>query len=698
VVVSASVCAAFLFGLLLTPLFSGRVFSMGDLSDFHLPLRHLYRSALVEGQSILWTDTLFGGFYIHAEGQLGALHPLHLVLYRLLPLTIAFNLELVASYVFCFVGMILLLRRLGMSTAAGLIGAIAFTFSGFNLLHLLHVNAVAVVAHVPWLLLTLEGVLSAGGRRQQLSIIGLSAFIGSILLLGYPQYVWIVALICAIYVAVNARRMSVSGLAIAGATVVTGVMLGGIQLLPTMDLLRESERAAMASDFALTYSLHPVNLAQLFSPYLLSTWVYAAPEELYIHEFGLYNGAYCTIAGLWVLVRWRHLPLRHLVVFACALVLVGLTLALGRYGVVYDALAALPLLGTFRAPTRHITLVHLGLALLAAVAFDDLLRQPTGKRAAAPTPWIWLPLALSLIVPFLVWAWISGGRGFDQQGLNPAGILIGTGLMFVVTLVLTDAWRGSRPALMLLPLLVSLDLALWGCGYVFAGGVRTVAEIAAQTDGPPAQPGARLNPAETHSPNPLLLRGFAIVRPYVGLPPRRVLPLDNPNELRVAGVDWTQRRDGWHRVPDPMPRARIVSQALVTTEVIREIGRVDVRSVAIVDRALPPLDPGASAITVAAAPGAISIDVKAAGAALLATTDAYHAGWRATGAGGRRLQTVRVYGDYLGVLLDPGTYRMTLAFDPSSFRAGAYVSIAGVILLMTLVATARRLGGAAATD
>ena len=44
-----------------------------------------------------------------------------------------------------------------------LFGATAFTFCSFNLLHFVHVNAVAVIAHMPWLLYAMDRVDAAIG-------------------------------------------------------------------------------------------------------------------------------------------------------------------------------------------------------------------------------------------------------------------------------------------------------------------------------------------------------------------------------------------------------------------------------------------------------------------------------------------------------------------------------------------------------
>ena len=77
----------------------------GDLAWFHIPVRYLYGQALAAGDSILWKPAMFRGFYLHGEGQLGAMHPLHLVLYRALPLPPALSLEIIAVFAFALGGM-----------------------------------------------------------------------------------------------------------------------------------------------------------------------------------------------------------------------------------------------------------------------------------------------------------------------------------------------------------------------------------------------------------------------------------------------------------------------------------------------------------------------------------------------------------------------------------------------------------------
>src|SRR5262245_35393424 len=140
-------CAALCVPLC-APMLAGRIFVYDDLGAQNLPIRHLYREALRAGDSILWSPALFSGVYLFGEGQTGMAHPFHWVLYRVLPLEIGINIELLGSYIFALEGMRRLLRG-RTSESAAVFGAMLFAFCGFNLLHLSQMNVVAVGAHLP---------------------------------------------------------------------------------------------------------------------------------------------------------------------------------------------------------------------------------------------------------------------------------------------------------------------------------------------------------------------------------------------------------------------------------------------------------------------------------------------------------------------------------------------------------------------
>ena len=392
------ICSGALLLPLAWPLFQQRVFVYNDLSWFHLPLRHLYQQALEKGDSLLWTPAIFNGLYFHGEGQTGVFHPLHLLLYRVLPLTSAFNLELLANYVGAFAGMWWLLRRLRFDTVPALFGAMLFAFSGFSLLHHHHINMVAVVAHLPWLLAAADVLIvgettrgEAAGFRRGGADPRLASSSSA-----FPQAVWWNGLAL---LAFASGRIAETGRWRAAVPLAAlwrwACSSAAIQVLPSADAIALSDRAALSPDFTLTYSLHPLNLLQLWSPRaLIGGCVHRHRPPVVPRVRHLLRAPSCRSA--WrgsgsVGGRWRIAA--RLITWTTVFAAIVLVLALGRYGGLAQVLGYLPVLGALRAPARYVVLLQFALAILATVAIEDLLairdqraEPPAGASLAAVDP------------------------------------------------------------------------------------------------------------------------------------------------------------------------------------------------------------------------------------------------------------------------------------------------------------------------
>jgi hypothetical protein len=147
------------------PMLEGRFYTIDDLAWYHIPMRWFYARCLDDGTNFTWAPNVFCGYYIHGDGQVGMYHPLHWLLYRSLPFTAAFNIELMLSYPLMLAGTYFLLRRWDLRRDASMFGAMVFAFSGFNLLHFMHMQGVATMAHMPWLLLAIDAYVRGGFRR-----------------------------------------------------------------------------------------------------------------------------------------------------------------------------------------------------------------------------------------------------------------------------------------------------------------------------------------------------------------------------------------------------------------------------------------------------------------------------------------------------------------------------------------------------
>ena len=659
--------SAALFIALWGPALCGLVYTADDLGAFHLPLRAFYSGALAGGDAFDWCPSLFGGFYLTGEGQAGTYHPLHWLVYRWLPLAWAWNVECLASYAFLFGGIWLLLRRRGLAHAESLFGALVFTFSGFNLLHFVHVNAIGVVAHIPWLLYAINRFATRCPTWHSVmrTVCLLAALTGSQLLLGYPQYVAYSLLAEMLYVMFVPREQKTatdkpawwqcSGVWVAAKLL--GLALGAVQIAPTIEALADSVRQSGDASFSASGSLHPLNFVQLVAPYLFTTRVVGQNT----HELSVYVGIVPLLLSIVALAR-RHPDqsgtLRSAKRFALALVLLGGLIALGKHGPLHKLLTYLPLTAYFRFPCRAIVLCELGIGLLAAMGFAKIYRGVRSRRPIElATKTLWLVAAAGLAIALL------GPALWPDHTASGLPLWYGPLALGIAIALLHAAARGSRLALHAVVVLAAIDLGAYGLSYAVYRDTYHLQDYIADTRAPQSQPGervaldlARPNDEAIKVGNQILLRGFSRIDGYAGLVPARRLDYRQPAALRAAGVvavsedariaesdNPPMASDGWLQIGKPMPRARLVRSYRATDEPAAEISHIDLEKEVLIELAdlqfvaaglasrssalSDDLPSGDFANFVSDRPGAMVIDVDASGPAILVVGESYHRGW-----------------------------------------------------------------------
>jgi hypothetical protein len=701
-------CALLMLALA-APALAGLVYSADDLGAFHYPLRHFYAQCLARGQAFDWAPGLFCGCYLTGDGQIGGYHPLHWLLYRCLPLPVAFNLELLFSYPVMLAGMYVFLRRQLVRRDAALLGGMFFTFGGFNLLHFVHPNAIAVIAHLPWLLWCVDIAWRDTGRRRALATAGIALCSASQLLLGYPQYVWFTLLAVAAWMSYLGVATRNGGAALnrvvrsVRIVIALGVggMIGAVQLLPTFDALSHSQRAAVDSGIGLIGPLHPGNLLQLVGPYLFRDRVADSDNT---HEFGIYAGAVPLLLSVYVFTRRHELGhWRSFALAAAALGVLSIVLALGHFGGVYPLLSRLPVIGRFRLPARHIVLFQFALASVAAVGFLQLGRQAI---AASPAPWshlkpLWKVVALAVVIaavcPFVFAA--------DRVSNWPL-VLAGPLLIGAAALAITLAARQVRGGLVAVILLAACDQGLYGLSYAAWVGAREPhpRNVPALPSRSTAVPGRLLiqvpgGPRLWQEPNTLLLADRRLVDGYAGLEPANRLDYRRLSALRAANCALVSRLaaegqieglhpfdDAWLAVPDPLPRFLLATSAAVSDDPQLRLDGVDLGSTALVDESAGALSGPAGTIAVLCdQPGEIRLRAIVPGRQLLVVSERYHPGWQAT-VDGRRVNLLRLNGDFIGCVVEPGDQTCSFRFQPASLRWGRWLTLAGAAALVSWLA------------
>ncbi len=676
------------FVALATPFFVGRVYVADDLGEFHLPVRNFYAQQLAHGEPFDWMPSLYGGFYVAAEGQLGSYHPWHWLLYRFLPLGAAFNVEVLASYPLLFAGTFLFFRRLVGRRDAALFGALTFTFSGFCLLHFVHPNAIAVVAHLPWILWAIDVALSTSSNKARACAeLAVGLLIASQLLLGYPQFVWLsllaeFALVTWRLWRHEARATGIAWLAVA---VVGGVLVGGLQWIPTWHLLRESVRHAPDVAFANTGSMHLLNLVQLVGPYLFKTRVVGQNT----HELGLYVGAVPLVLCVWLLAhRQRWGSYRPLIRGLLICTVLATLLAAGEFGGLYRLQSLVPLANRFRFPCRAIVLVQLCVAALAAVGAALLFARTQASSVVSDSKSRWIIYVVLAAVALAV----TGPLFWPTHVAAPLLIWSGPLLVGTAAALVALTERGIRAAAVCLALFTALDLSIYGLSYSVYGRTADLHSYVGQIALPPPanslrvaapDPGGNLRTGDR-----MLLAGLSRVDGYAGLEPAKRLDYQQPEVLALAGVGWILEpaRDrwctnrNWRAISPTAPRVRLVTQTILQQPDPRAMVRDWNTATADPAIALDATNPG-SAKVVEDRPGRIVVETTCDEEQLLVTTESFDSGWNAS-IDERPVTIIRVNEDFLGCPVPRGNHRVTLEFRPFARRLGAAISCFGLGLLM----------------
>jgi hypothetical protein len=694
-----AVAAICMLGMLSMPLFAGKVYTIDDLIKFHLPTRFFYAKALSDGSDFTWCPNLFCGYYLQSEGQVGMYHPLHMFLYRFLPLDLAFNLELLVTFPAIFLGMYLLCRRWRFSPGVCMFGAYTITFNSFMLIRLPHINATATVAHLPWILLCYDIILRGSSRRNvHFAYIMIALLTASQLLLGYPHYYWITSLIEAPYILfVAISQRSFFPLLYIFVFKTLGVLLGCIQLIPTFEAFSLSMRATQNLDFLGVFSLHPINLLQSISPYFLKDPIATSGNTW---EGSLYTGVGVFVLCIWLLTRKAELVRnRSMVGLALFLMIAGLILALGNYLPIYPLVMRLPVFGVFRCSNRYDYLTTFGLSIMATCALACILEANRESRRLSKSAFIFLLLigAIALLCLIYTLATLSAARDprhWLSGQISPAWMVtLGPVLLVFTAVAVIAALKGSRWAIFAIVLLHVTDLGIFGESFVWLQGCpESLANIMAKIKIPPEKDTGRICSFD----NQFIMKGFRITEGYVGLWPCKKLFLNNVSSMSIAGAQWLlvtmepDKQVKWARFNESFARVRLFCDATVSNDVNSAIKQINWHNTAVVSKevSLSGSVPG-TGLVVKDVPGQIEVLTDTMSKQLLFLSESFHPGWHVA-IDGEPGEVIQVFGDFMGCIVDPGKHTVQFSWKPASLAIGKAVSLisAAILCLWLLVLVA----------
>jgi len=428
-------------------LWGGQAYYPGDTARVYLAQQSALARALARGDLPWWTAGLGAGYPLLAEGQTGALYPPNLLLHALLPPLLVLTASIVLHYLLAGAGFYYFSRCYGLSGVASYWGAIVFCLGGFGIAHLSHISVLATLAWLPWMFAFTHNLLQANApRRRWPQMAGMALACGLQFLAGHPQVSLLGMLAVAAYAAWAARALRREGAllrrsAVWLACLAAGAVIGGAQLLPTLQLSALSQRAGgLDSGFFTSYSFHPALLLTYISPFVLGNPYPAGSVELMVYS-GLMPLALAMIA-----LRRRASGDRW---FFLGLAIAGLMLGLGRWNPLYAYLRYVPILNLFRVPARYLYWSSFALALLSGMGLD-ILRGMAGRQTTRRGAILLAIAALSCALA----AAVAGGAGDVQELVAawrwiPLALLVGMCTLLLATR-LSGLWAWQSVALLAL--------------------------------------------------------------------------------------------------------------------------------------------------------------------------------------------------------------------------------------------------------
>lgn len=432
---------------------------------FNVPLRVATAQVLRSGHLPLWNPHIFSGMPLLAAAQGGLLFPLNWF-YLLFSAAVATNLMVVSAYMVAALGAYLYARRTGASIAGAVATSLIWSWGGFLLAQISHINIVHTATMLPWVLWALERYVGNGSRARGAilaALVALQAFAGHQQTLAYALMLVAAYTIIMALADRQTRKRYLSSLAFTAA----GLLLAAVQIVPTFELLRNSPRVTATYDFFASFSMPRRFVSTLVAPYVMGGGdgrLFRAPYigQAFYTEYVVYAGMLAIMLALVALVlkpdpRTKFWAIAGL---GCLLLAFGSGAPLYLYRLIYYV----PILNLFRVPARHLMEVNFAIAVLAGRGLTSLSGKRGSKQAMRPV--MIVAGAVFLLTCLVVTWWRPVNFHLGRQA--PVSLLRAPELFLPILFAAVSAWalwafaRRRRGSTAVLLAVLAIDLVVWG--------------------------------------------------------------------------------------------------------------------------------------------------------------------------------------------------------------------------------------------
>lgn len=331
------------------PLLLGQLPNFMDTITHGYPLRMAVARQIRDATLPLWMPNIFSGTPLAANPQLATWYPPHLLFY-LMPGPLVYGVLCILHYIWGGSGAYFFVRRITDSLPAAVFAAVTFQFSAMLVSRIALLPHVYTIVWVPWILLAVEravherGFLPARGALLCALLLALQLLAGSPQISYYtvillPPY-WLLRGISATGCRGSLLPRRVAELLSQGAlAAVVAVLLSGIQILPTLEFLQNSERS--------TFSLERLRGQALNDGFIWRSFLGFTGNPIEDTDSINAVGVGALLLALVALLAARF---RQIAVALWVVGVLGFFLALGPLVPVWSSV--LPMYSSFHAPRR----------------------------------------------------------------------------------------------------------------------------------------------------------------------------------------------------------------------------------------------------------------------------------------------------------------------------------------------------------
>lgn len=435
----------------------GRIVARGDLLLYFYPLRDFAAEALRAGRLPLWNPYTFMGAPFLANSQAGVFYPVNIVL-SWLPVATATSFNIALHLMLAALGMFALTRRaLGLTRTAALCAGCAFGLGGYLGAQIEHLNQVQVLAWLPlgaccvlraspraaWALAGVLALQISAGHTQSLYLCGVA--------LGLLALAQSLSVALETPAAPAARlRAAVRALPAPMLVLIAGVcgaaLLSAAQLLPTIELSRESFRAGGL----------PFNEASSFSwrPWVIGRALLPTYGDPLFAEYSAYLGASGIALATLGIVQSSSAQARRARVIGIGLCVTGFVLALGMVTPLFALLYRVaPGFNLFRAQARWLIVFAFGASILIGLGAQALREGVTQHASRA---WLLLCAGATAGMAGAIWLGARISPEVEYQSLPAQPVLLGWGIAAALSLLCVIGANLTRTRIVAAWLLLAL--------------------------------------------------------------------------------------------------------------------------------------------------------------------------------------------------------------------------------------------------